>query len=53
MEIEELAKQLEGRKWQQMVGVLNKYTLEVYTEALKDSRKSVDEICRKINEEML
>ena len=51
MEVTELAKQLEGKSWQQMVGVLNKYSLELYTDALQQAQKSVESVWAKINKE--
>ena len=51
MQVEELAKQLEGKSWQQMVGVLNKYSLELYTDALNQAHKTVESVWSKINKE--
>lgn len=51
MEVTELAKELEGRRWQQMIGILNKYSLELYTDALNQAQKAVESTWSKINKQ--
>jgi hypothetical protein len=52
MEVQDLAKQLEGKKWQQMIGILNKYSLEIFTEGLTQAQSSFDKILAEINKDV-